>query len=221
MNQPNKETIEAAFNALINSIKQQHPFIAQYLATGKLRFDDRLNNAALLLGKEAFEITEHPSSVAVISEHWKRMQLAAGITTPLNLVHLSGYDPEENKEPESEVSIDEKHENMVDCLAKCPAQIMQEQNPMKAHLSHMALGIAGEAGELVDCIKKYTIYKQGLDRVNLIEELGDLEFYMSGIRQSIGVTREQTLEANIAKLQKRYPTGSFHNADAKARKDKV
>ena len=221
MNQPNKETIEAAFNALIASIKREHPYIAHYLSTGKLRFDDSLNNAALFLGQEAFDLTSHPSTVAVISEHWKRMQSGAGIDTPLNLVHFNGFDPQEKEDPEREVSTEDQHENMVDMLAKCGCEIVEEQNPMKAHLSHMALGVAGEAGELVDCIKKHTIYNQNLDSENLIEELGDLEFYLSGIRQSLMITREQTLKANIAKLQERYPAGGYSDADAKTRKDKA
>ncbi|MDR8269105.1 nucleotide pyrophosphohydrolase, partial [Acinetobacter baumannii] len=54
-----------------------------------------------------------------------------------------------------------------------------------------------------------------------IEELGDLEFYMERIRQIIGVSREETIAANMAKLGKRYSKGTYSNEQAQARADKV
>lgn len=93
-------------------------------------------------------------------------------------------------------------------------------NNSGCHHVHMALGIAGEAGELVDAIKKHVIYNQPLNIVNVIEELGDLEWYMEGLRASLGITREQTLTQNIAKLNKRYPK-QYTDADAQNRADKA
>lgn len=89
-------------------------------------------------------------------------------------------------------------------------------------LLHAAIGIGGEAGEIQDTIKKVCIYGQplaGKHHENLIEELGDLEFYMQELRSLIGVTREETLMANIAKLEKRYPEG-YSDESAKQRADK-
>jgi NTP pyrophosphatase (non-canonical NTP hydrolase) len=93
--------------------------------------------------------------------------------------------------------------------------------PTRAHLWHMATGAAGEAGELLDAVKKFAVYGQELDRSNLIEELGDLEFFMEGIRAEVGITREQCLIANIHKLRTRYKASSFSNEAAKERADKV
>lgn len=90
-----------------------------------------------------------------------------------------------------------------------------------AHLMHMAIGISGEAGELLDAIKKQVIYCKALDRENALEELGDLEFYMEGMRQGLGLTREQCLEANIAKLGKRYDGMKYTDAAAHKRADKL
>jgi hypothetical protein len=53
-----------------------------------------------------------------------------------------------------------------------------------------------------------------------IEELGDLEFYMEGLRQGLGITREDTLKANIAKLSKRYASGKYSNQQAHEHADK-
>jgi NTP pyrophosphatase (non-canonical NTP hydrolase) len=86
-------------------------------------------------------------------------------------------------------------------------------------LLHAAVGISGEAGELLDAIKKTWVYEKPLDIANVIEELGDLEFYMEAMRAQLGVTRVQVIEANVAKLTKRYPTG-YSDEAAQARADK-
>ena len=89
------------------------------------------------------------------------------------------------------------------------------------HSLHMAVGIAGEAGELLDAVKKAAIYRKPIDRANVVEELGDLEFYMEGLRQLVGVTREEVLRVNTAKLGKRYSAGTYSNTAAIAREDKA
>lgn len=85
---------------------------------------------------------------------------------------------------------------------------------------HAILGIAGECGELVDAVKKNIIYNKELDVTNVIEELGDMEFYMEQLRQRLNITREETLQANLDKLNKRYSKGSYSDAQAQARADK-
>lgn len=86
---------------------------------------------------------------------------------------------------------------------------------------HAALGICGEAGELADAIKKHVIYGKGLDRENVVEELGDLRFYMEALMNIVGVTDEEVLQYNATKLAKRYPKGEYSNVAAIARLDKV
>lgn len=111
-------------------------------------------------------------------------------------------------------------EEMVRGLVKDGKDIIRDLSPINADLLHMGVGVSGEAGELLDAIKKNTIYGKPLDIENVIEELGDLEFYMERIRQIIGATREQTIQANIAKLGKRYSSGRYSNDQAVARADK-
>lgn len=113
-----------------------------------------------------------------------------------------------------------KHDEMVRALAKPGNDIVDSLNAKKAHILHMAIGIAGEAGELLDAIKKHVIYNKPIDLENVIEELGDLEFYMEGIRQGLAITRNETLQANIDKLGVRYKSG-YSDAAAQARADKV
>ena len=118
-----------------------------------------------------------------------------------------------------EVSIE--HATMVAKLAKSGADIKDELTAASTHLLHMAVGVSGEAGELLDAIKKHAVYTKPIDRENVIEELGDIEFYMAGLRQGLGITREETLKHNIDKLGKRYKGHNYSNKQAQQRADKV
>jgi NTP pyrophosphatase (non-canonical NTP hydrolase) len=112
------------------------------------------------------------------------------------------------------------HSDMVRALVKPGAAIIESLTPEKADMLHMSVGISGEAGELLDAVKKAAVYNKPIDRANVVEELGDLEFYMEGLRQNLGITREETLEANIAKLGVRYKGLQYSDAAAQQRADK-
>lgn len=113
------------------------------------------------------------------------------------------------------------HPELVAKLIKPGQSIIDDLDPHKAHLWHMASANCGEAGELFDAVKKYAIYNKPLDRANVIEELGDIEFFLEGIRASLGITREETLQANIAKLSDRYKKLAYSNQAAQDRVDKT
>ena len=110
---------------------------------------------------------------------------------------------------------------MVKALAKPGADIIAALTPATMHNLHMAVGVSGEAGELLDAVKKSTIYTKELDRENVVEELGDLEFYMEGLRQQLGITREETIAHNVQKLSKRYASLKYSDKAAQERADKV
>lgn len=112
------------------------------------------------------------------------------------------------------------HAEMVKVLRKPAMELVQEFTEFKADIVHMSIGISGEAGELLDAVKKCVMYNKELDRVNVIEELGDIEFYLEGLRQILGITREETLEGNISKLGKRYESFKYSNQAAQDRADK-
>lgn len=113
------------------------------------------------------------------------------------------------------------HGELVRKLNKPGHKIIQDLDDNKANLWHMATGVSGESGEILDCIKKHVIYSKELDRENLIEELGDMEYFLEGVRQSTGITREECIENNIAKLSKRYHNMSYSNEQAQTRADKL
>ena len=115
-------------------------------------------------------------------------------------------------------------ELMVKKLLKPGADIMAQMTAEQMHLVHMSMGISGESGEILDAIKKHCVYQKPLDRDNVIEELGDIEFYLQGLRDSLGITREETLIQNYDKLvggkNARYSDGVYTNEKAIARADK-
>lgn len=112
------------------------------------------------------------------------------------------------------------YSRMVRDLAKPGGQILSQLTNDDCHLWHMGTGCCTEAGELLDAIKKAVIYRRDLDRENVIEELGDLEFYMEGVRQAIGVSRESVLEANYEKLSKKRYKNGYSDKAAQERADK-
>lgn len=87
-------------------------------------------------------------------------------------------------------------------------------------LLHAALGVTSEAGELATTVKKHWAYLAPLDRENLLEELGDLMFYVAALAQTCDFSLEQVVTHNIQKLNKRYPSGSYSDEQALARADK-
>lgn len=115
----------------------------------------------------------------------------------------------------------EEYGLMVAKLAKDPALVRDSLTDEKTDLIHMVIGICGEAGELLDQIKKHVMYEKELDVENVIEELGDIEFYMEGLRRRLLITRATTLAHNHNKLmKKRYPNG-YSNQAAQERADKT
>jgi NTP pyrophosphatase (non-canonical NTP hydrolase) len=77
----------------------------------------------------------------------------------------------------------------------------------KEKLSMLALGIAGEAGEIVDTIKKIVYHGHELDKDELIKELGDLEWYLQHLKKHYNISDEVVRIENIMKLNRRYKHG--------------
>lgn len=113
-----------------------------------------------------------------------------------------------------------KHSDMVLYLKKKGDILLQEATAEKLDAQHMVIGLSGEVGEITDAVKKWAIYGKKIDRVNLVEELGDIEFFLEGLRQIFNISREETVEQNMQKLLIRYPNYQFSNENAINRKDK-
>ncbi len=87
-------------------------------------------------------------------------------------------------------------------------------------LMHAALGVCGEAGELADAIKKQVVYNKPADRANIVEEIGDLQFYIQELMNLYDITPNEVFQGNADKLSKRYVGLKYSDRAAIERADK-
>lgn len=71
----------------------------------------------------------------------------------------------------------------------------------------MAMGLAGETGELVDALKKDIFHDVPMTIAAVESELGDILWYLTGVARIYGISLERVAQNNVAKLRKRYPDG--------------
>ena len=74
-------------------------------------------------------------------------------------------------------------------------------------LENACLGLAGECGEVCDIVKKALFQGHALDRAGLIEEAGDVLWYLAELAAGLGVSLEDIAVQNVMKLRRRYPNG--------------
>ena len=74
---------------------------------------------------------------------------------------------------------------------------------------HSAVGISGEAGELLDHMKKAVWQEHKIDLHYIALELGDILFYLTSMCNCVGTDINEVRKLNIEKLTKRYPDGVF------------
>ncbi len=77
----------------------------------------------------------------------------------------------------------------------------------KGHLFNGVLGLAGEAGECADLVKKHCYQDARPIHDALIDELGDVLWYVAETAAALGVSLEEVAVRNVEKLKKRYPEG--------------
>ena len=71
-----------------------------------------------------------------------------------------------------------------------------------------ALGLAGEAGEFANLVKKLTAHGHtDITPDVLADELGDVLWYLAEAASACGLELAQVARQNVDKLQKRYPEG--------------
>lgn len=87
------------------------------------------------------------------------------------------------------------------------ATVDQEDKAEPMGLARDALGIAGEAGEVADLVKKHIGHGHVLDVDKVKKELGDVLWYVAVLSERIGCTLEDVAKANVEKLRARYPEG--------------
>lgn len=71
---------------------------------------------------------------------------------------------------------------------------------------HALFGMASEVGEIHAIYQKvYQGHK--MDYTKVVDEMGDLMWFMAELADVIGVSLDDIADHNIAKLKKRYPQG--------------
>jgi NTP pyrophosphatase (non-canonical NTP hydrolase) len=70
-----------------------------------------------------------------------------------------------------------------------------------------AMGVAGEAGEVIEKWKKIVAYKDGEvsdeDRADLGKELGDVVWYIAVMAHELGLSFDDIMQRNVEKLRSR------------------
>lgn len=94
--------------------------------------------------------------------------------------------------------------------------------PQKLSLAEAALGMATEASEAADVIKKHLFQGHPLDVEKLKKEMGDALWYMAYVCHiTDGLDLEGIMEDNIKKLEVRFPNGFTPEASITRADEKI
>lgn len=100
-------------------------------------------------------------------------------------------------------------------ISRADGRVMTDED----RLANFGLGLAGEAGEVADIIKKHLYHGKPMDMPALKKELGDVLWYWSAIATVLGLFTEDIAATNIRKLRARHNggafTGAYHEASAR------
>ena len=116
-------------------------------------------------------------------------------------------------------NVNEPVKNDLDVFQEEALRSMRSDLPYEAICSNMCMGLAGETGETVDIFKKHIYQGKDLDINDVIEEVGDILWYIANLCNVNKITMKECMESNVEKLRKRYPNG-FSIKDALERADK-
>jgi len=78
------------------------------------------------------------------------------------------------------------------------------------------LGLAGEAGEVAEKIKKVIRDGNGIvseeKKVEITKELGDVLWYVANLAKELGISLEEVAQKNLEKLQSRQQRNELHGS---------
>ena len=96
--------------------------------------------------------------------------------------------------------------------ARAEKTINKEITSSRELILNACLGLAGETGEVIDHVKKWAYQGHELNPDKIIDELGDVLWYMSEMCTALGTKFARVPNGNIRKLKKRY--GDKFSAEA-------
>lgn len=83
--------------------------------------------------------------------------------------------------------------------------VAKEDLNLDVRLFHAIVGLSTETAEIIEALLGLVDQDEPIDRVNILEELGDLNWYQAIAIDALGGNLGSILDTNINKLKKRYP----------------
>lgn len=100
------------------------------------------------------------------------------------------------------------YDDFTASLARYPKE---QTNPKIIEAMYCALGLAGEAGEVSEKIKKW--HRDGkFDAEQVALELGDVAYYLTRLANTCGFTLAQIIDKNVTKLTDRANRNVLHGS---------
>jgi NTP pyrophosphatase (non-canonical NTP hydrolase) len=141
-------------------------------------------------------------------------------------VEKYGQRLEENVTLSREQRVEHLEEELIDALKYCEHLKMTFRDSLTANdyqrmamrtageyetnlakIRNAVYGLNGEAGEVIDILKKHEFQGHELNKESMIDELGDVLWYAALLADALGVTLEDVMNHNVEKLKARYPDG--------------
>lgn len=92
----------------------------------------------------------------------------------------------------------------ADAYQEFASKAIRPESEGKNLIVGFALGLGGEAGEVLDDIKKREYHGRDIPIEHTVEELGDLLWYASNIANQLGYKLSDIMDMNQNKLTNRY-----------------
>jgi NTP pyrophosphatase (non-canonical NTP hydrolase) len=102
--------------------------------------------------------------------------------------------------------------NNLDVLVARMRDLEQNENLNIALLNTASTGLASEGGEFSEIVKKMLFQGKPFNeenRFHMKRELGDIIWYWANACRALGYDPNEVIAENVAKLESRYPGGSF------------
>lgn len=95
---------------------------------------------------------------------------------------------------------------MVDEYQKLASRTIVDlgENSFKEHLINSSVGISCEAAEVLQHIQRNSFCKKPLDTGKIIDECGDILWYISYLLTTLNVSLEDCMKYNLYKVSDRY-----------------
>lgn len=190
--------------------------------------DDTVRRCAEYVAEKHLQMDDEPPEVGC-GDYWRNI---CGINARQEAKGVAKYGQslEANTTLSTEQRIEHAQEELIDALKylehlkavtgdKLTANDYQRMAMRTAgeydtdydKLRNAVYGLNGEAGEVIDLLKKHEFQGHDLPDEKLIDECGDVLWYCALLADALGFSLEEVMNRNIDKLRKRYPDGFDKN----------